>query len=160
MPHASALTPSVPFLGPHAERYRLSTPHTPRAPKIARDFLVTLIGMQHPSLIEPGTLCMSEVVTNAIRHTRSPRIVIEVSIGDERVLVRVHDNRPCPLPAPKQPPHEECEHGRGLALIEAHAARWGITFFGGLSPRSKAVWFELHETAETRGAGAIRTDLP
>ncbi|MEU2440902.1 ATP-binding protein [Streptomyces rubradiris] len=160
MPHASALTPSVPFLGPHAERYRLSTPHTPRAPKIARDFLVTLIGVQQPSLVEPGTLCMSEVVTNAIRHTQSPRIAIDVSIGDERVLVRVHDNRPCPLPAPKQPRHEEFEHGRGLALVEAHAARWGITFFGGLSPRSKAVWFELRVAAEVGDSGAIRPNLP
>ncbi|MFE9904476.1 ATP-binding protein [Streptomyces achromogenes] len=151
MPHASALTPSVPFLGPHAERYRLSTPHTPRAPKIARDFLVTLIGVQHPSLVEPGALCMSEVVTNAIRHTRSPRIAVDVSIGDEKVLVRVHDNRPCPLPAPKQHRHEGFENGRGLALVDAHAARWGITFFGGFSPRSKAVWFELR---------AIRPDLP
>ncbi|GHI56315.1 hypothetical protein Srubr_61610 [Streptomyces rubradiris] len=63
-------------------------------------------------------------------------------------------------PAPKQPPHEEFEHGRGLALVEAHAARWGITFFGGFSPRSKAVWFEHREAAEVRGAGAIRPDLP
>ncbi|MFF7095342.1 ATP-binding protein [Streptomyces rubradiris] len=116
--------------------------------------------MQQPSLVEPGTLCMSEVVTNAIRHTRSPRIAIDVSIGDERVLVRVHDNRPCPLPAPKQPRHEEFEHGRGLALVEAHAARWGVTFFGGLSPRSKAVWFELRVAAEVGDSGAIRPNLP
>ncbi|MFC9930220.1 ATP-binding protein [Streptomyces sp. NPDC127190] len=148
MSHASALPPPVPLLGPRAESYRLSTPHTLRAPKIARDFFATLVGSQHPGFLAPGTLCISEVVTNAVRHTRSPRIAIEISMSSDHVVVHVHDNEPCALPASK-PWHPEFEHGRGLALVEAHAHRWGITLFGGRHPRSKAVWFELHERAET-----------
>ncbi|MGN5379600.1 ATP-binding protein [Streptomyces lasalocidi] len=109
---------------------------------------MTLIGAEHPDLVAPGSLCVSELVTNAVRHTRSPRIAIEVSIGHGRVVVYVYDNRPCPLPVPTAS-YPELEHGRGLALVEAHADLWGTVLLGGRSLRSKAVWFSFR--TDTQG---------
>jgi hypothetical protein len=35
------------------------------------------------------------------------------------------------------------EHGRGLALVDRLATRWGVTVHGGVKPFGKSVWFLL-----------------
>jgi hypothetical protein len=54
------------------------------------------------------------------------------------VRVEVHDGRPGEPPRVRNP-LPDSTGGRGMMLVEALAARWGWSEFGG----AKQVWFEL-----------------
>ncbi|WP_328330035.1 ATP-binding protein [Streptomyces sp. NBC_00455] len=125
--------------------YRLIAPNSPTAPGIVRDFLGTLLrATGHPGLVEDGRLCVSEVVTNAYCHTRSPLVRVDVTVNPKRVTVYVTDDDPASLPWRAQAEHIPCdEHSRGLVLVEALAARWGTRANGEPVPESKSVWFTL-----------------
>ncbi|MFJ7422796.1 ATP-binding protein [Streptomyces uncialis] len=146
-----------PLTLPASESYRFIAPNTPRAPRIARDWVGSLLRTtDHPALVDAARLCMSEVVTNAHRHTRTRLIHIEVTVGPAQVLVHVHDDQPRNLPVPELPRADEAESGRGLALVAAYADDWGATGDGECGERGgtgvgvKSVWFALAE----RGAAA------
>lgn len=67
--------PPVSCLPQRGERYRLIAPNTATAPRVARDFVGTLLRTtEHPGLVDDARLCVSEVVSNAHCHTRSARI--------------------------------------------------------------------------------------
>lgn len=141
----SALAPPAP--PPDSVRIILS--NTPRAPEIARGVVGRLLlTMEHPRLVEDAELCTSEAVTNAHLHTRTPLIAVDVTIARQGVTVAVHDNRVCPLPEPREW-YSEQEYRRGLFLLDRVADAWGSTMYfdDHRSPRSKAVWFTLHEKA-------------
>ncbi|MFE5855373.1 ATP-binding protein [Streptomyces sp. NPDC056500] len=129
-----------------SRRLRLAVPNTRTAARAARHWLAAVLrGSPHPQLGDDAMLCLSELVTNAHRHTSTPTIRVQALIAVEFVVVRVRDNHPEPLPpAPEAGcPGGEGECGRGLALVEACADAWGVTFFGGARPRGKSVWFKL-----------------
>jgi serine/threonine-protein kinase RsbW len=93
------------------------------------------------ALAETAELVLSELLTNAVRHTgASPGREIETHWFplDGGVRIEVHDagdGRPVlGAPAPDE------QGGRGLLLVEALAARWGVT---GRRGPGKAVWAEL-----------------
>ncbi|MER8000662.1 ATP-binding protein [Streptomyces sp. NPDC095613] len=138
--------PFPPAPPPHSgETYRLTLPNTASAPKVARDFVGSLLVIsRHGPLADDARLCVSEVVTNAHRHTRSPQIRVEVTVHRERITVAVRDDRPWALPVAAAPgPDTEREGGRGVSLVESLATAWGTTVQGGRSPGGKAVWFTL-----------------
>jgi hypothetical protein len=93
---------------------------------------------------DTAALVISELVTNALVHTASSRIVCELHDGDELVRIAVRDEGCAPgepHPSPTQP---EEEHGRGLLLIDALCDAWGAHENGpGL-----LVWAELPRKAE------------
>ncbi|MFE0041606.1 ATP-binding protein [Streptomyces albireticuli] len=95
-----------------------------------------------PRLVVPGILVISELVGNAVEHTRSRQIEIVVSRPQpERLRVAVADNsrtRPTPRTAAS-----DDEHGRGLAVIGALADAWGTDPL----PWGKRVWADLHTGA-------------
>jgi anti-sigma regulatory factor (Ser/Thr protein kinase) len=76
-------------------------------------------------------LVVSELVTNALVHTRSGRpggmVVVAVAGGWDSVTVHVHDLGAdgCQVPWPRQAAHD-AEGGRGLAIVIAVSAEWGI----------------------------------
>ena len=86
--------------------------------------------------IEVIALLVTELVTNAILHARTPlRLVIEAH--PDRVRVCVEDS------SPQRP---EVHHygtdavtGRGLALVEQLASSWGVD----TTPTGKVVWCEI-----------------
>lgn len=81
-------------------------------------------------------LLTSELVTNAVLHGRS-EVCVEVVVEREVLRVSVLDeNSRRPLPVSED---ENALDGRGLALVDAVAARWGVED----RPSGKAVWFEL-----------------
>lgn len=87
-------------------------------------------------------LLLSELVTNPLRHARVPvgrEIGVRVATYDGRLRVEVADANNS-RPEVREPADED-EHGRGLALVEALALRWGCC------PRrhgiGKATWAEL-----------------
>ena len=69
----------------------LRLPHSDRAPRIARAFVAeNLQSWQLHDLIEPATLVVSEVVTNAVIHARSDaELVLERTPTALRISVTV-----------------------------------------------------------------------
>ena len=87
-------------------------------------------------VVDCAILLTSELVTNAVRHAGT-RVIVRLDTRDHRLRVEVVDaveRRP-------QPRHADllAEGGRGLELVDALAADWGVD--GG--PGGKSVWFEL-----------------
>ncbi|MFI6083951.1 ATP-binding protein [Streptomyces sp. NPDC051217] len=127
------------------EIYRLAVPNTAAAPKIARDFLDSVLRVsRHGSLMDDARLCVTELVTNAHRHTQTPLIRVTVAVNRKRITVYVTDDTPWSLPAPNLNPTEhELGCGQGVFLLDRVAETWGSTIYGGLTPSHKAVWFTL-----------------
>jgi len=124
--------------------YRLSTANADTAPAVLRDLVGALLGTTgHETLAESARLCTSEVVTNVYRHTCSLLVHVEVTVDVQGVTVYVHDDQPRDLPMP--PEMSDGEGGLGLYLVNHFADNWGTNFYGGLIPKSKAVWFRLVE---------------
>ncbi|MEU6808491.1 ATP-binding protein [Streptomyces sp. NPDC046831] len=106
---------------------------------------------------ETADLVISELVTNAVVHTASSRIVCELHDGDDVVRIAVRDQGCAPgepYSSPRGP--EEEEHGRGLLLVDALCRAWGAQQDGpGL-----LVWAELPRgAAAAHGGEEPRGDL-
>ncbi|MDI3419769.1 ATP-binding protein [Streptomyces luteolus] len=84
-------------------------------------------------------LCVSELLTNVITHLgEGTPVTIDVS----PTRVAVSDPDPHTLPVPRQHQDPGAESGRGLMLLAAVSARWGVT----RRPDGKTVWCELLPT--------------
>lgn len=88
-------------------------------------------------LIDKAKLLVTELTTNAVLYAHSP-IRLTVGAVDDRVRVEVRDDDPEPLDSPSCPP-PEAENGRGLWMVSALAASWGVN----RNARGKTVWFEV-----------------
>lgn len=116
----------------------------PVSVRLSRDWLAELLdGLTSPELAEVAILLLSEIATNAILHSRSGdgggRIEVRVATSEDRILVEVLDEgsdatRPC-----IKAPDDTDPGGRGLALVDAIAAKWGSAVCG----HAGVVWFEL-----------------
>ncbi|MEV0784935.1 ATP-binding protein [Streptomyces sp. NPDC050423] len=143
MSHATTTPrPSRPLGG---ETYRLTLPNTASAAKLARDFVTSLLGVSgHHDLVGDAQLCVTEVVTNAHRHTRTPLIRVHVAVNRKRVTVAVADDGPAAPPllrALRAGPEQE--GGRGLMIVDSLALAWGANTAGEHHPGRKVVWFTL-----------------
>ena len=88
---------------------------------------------------ETVVLLVSEVVSNAVRHSEGPAdamIALKATITAGRVRVAVTDPGAGFTPRPRDP--EQSGAGYGLYLVERSASRWGVESDGGTT-----VWFEL-----------------
>lgn len=120
-------------------------PHGPRAPGRARARLRARLAEWQvgPDPADTAELLLSELVTNAVRHARAPHgrdIGVRLARYDYVVRVEVSDAGPAVTLAPRAA-GESDERGRGLAIVEALAVRWGQC------PRAhgigKVVWAEI-----------------
>ncbi len=104
----------------------------------ARRFVgATLALWSLEDLSDETILLTSEIVTNAILHTDSTSIRLRVVLLSDGVRVEVGDGSPH---APVVRRHSPASGtGRGLALVEASARRWGADAHGD----GKTVWFEI-----------------
>ncbi|MBA2945290.1 ATP-binding protein [Streptomyces himalayensis] len=123
--------------------YTLYVPHDPRAVTICRRTLRLVLALhQLPQLAEAAELVASELVSNAVRHTKGPAAIrLRWARGVLRVGVWDADPRP-PEPAPTPPAvtDADAEGGRGLSLVRARSADWG---WYPLTGTGKYVWCEL-----------------
>lgn len=74
-------------------------------------------------------LIVSELITNAILHSRGTQVTLVISLQDGLLDITVHDEMPGrPV---VQHPSREAEHGRGLQLVQAITAErkgdWGTS---------------------------------
>jgi anti-sigma regulatory factor (Ser/Thr protein kinase) len=84
-------------------------------------------------------LLVSEVVTNAVRHSSGPadaKIGLVVSATEQAIRVAVNDSGKGFIPRPRDP--ERLEDGYGLYLLDRAASSWGVE-----SSEGTTVWFEL-----------------
>lgn len=100
-------------------------------------------------LVDRAELVLSELLTNALRHTDSPpdcEIETRYELLPAGVRIEVHDaddNRPT-----VQNPSADEENGRGLALVDAlTGARWGVSGREGVG---KLMWAVLERDDVSR----------
>jgi anti-sigma regulatory factor (Ser/Thr protein kinase) len=108
----------------------------PESARAAREFVRRCLpsrdGLDHETIL----LLASELASNAIIHAQQ---VFDVWVEFLPPGVRVGVDDPSPaLPIPRQPGPLEIG-GRGLAMIEALADRWGTE----ATPTGKRVWFQI-----------------
>ncbi|MFI6700934.1 ATP-binding protein [Streptomyces sp. NPDC050509] len=95
-----------------------------------------------PEIIAPAQICVSEMVTNVIRHVgEGTPTTLAVSIQGTRVRLELRDPDARAFPA-LLAPDDDAESGRGMLLVDELADRWGVV----LRPDAKIVWCELATT--------------
>jgi hypothetical protein len=148
----SILTALLPGSGEPADDVTLLLVRTPGAPRGSASTMIqpgpqhvaggrrfvrdTLEAWNQAELAPTACLLISELLTNAMRHTGEP-IGLRLNLTEHEIIAEISDDHPQlprrTLPAPAD------EAGRGLTLVEALADRWGSLPANG----SKIVWFAL-----------------
>ncbi|ANP51294.1 hypothetical protein AVL59_18180 [Streptomyces griseochromogenes] len=109
------------------------------ARRVVRD-LLTAWGVGE-SARDDAVLVTSELVTNALVHAAGERIVCRVRRAAHRLRIEVEDqNRGPARPVPRCPGPDD-QNGRGLFLVDALSADWGVTIAADRPAR--VVWAEL-----------------
>jgi anti-sigma regulatory factor (Ser/Thr protein kinase) len=93
-------------------------------------------------------LLVSEVVSNAVRHSSGPaesKIVLVATATDKAIRVAVTDRGKGFTPRPRDP--NRLQDGYGLYLLEKTASSWGVESSDGTT-----VWFELDRTPSEEAA--------
>ena len=124
--------------GPVVSRWPLTGRSVGRA---RRELRATLGGWGLDHLADPAELVLSELLTNAVRHARTPAGRL-VETRYERlpqgggIRIEVHDANDR-MPQMRRPADDD-EGGRGLALVDALTGRrWGVSSRQGVG---KLVW--------------------
>jgi anti-sigma regulatory factor (Ser/Thr protein kinase) len=86
-------------------------------------------------------LVLSELLSNAILHTRSETVRCRVVCSTGRVRVEVTDGGGRPAGHRARTADDAAEHGRGLRLVEAVSERWGSA--PAEHGRGRTVWARL-----------------
>lgn len=118
---------------------RTSLAADPRSAGSARRFVREVLDRWDcTELLDLVTLLVSELVTNAVVHAGTD-VDVAVRLVPDAVRVEVTD-RDLSLPVPRQAAPGDSS-GRGLALIEALASRWGVDQRDDAG--GKTLWFEV-----------------
>ena len=116
-------------------------PTSPACARAHTDAVLREWGLTH--LAADAVMIVSELTTNAYDASAiwpdKPPMVLRLSADDARLLIEVWDHSPHdPALADTD---EDSEVGRGLTIVDALAARWGVEHH---AYRLKAVWAEMH----------------
>lgn len=119
-------------------------PSVPRSVSAVRRYAVGVCGdLGRDEQCDVVALLVSEVATNAVVHgTGEVRVVVTATPRGVRVEVTDESTS---LPVPREA-DTDAEGGRGLALVDALAARWGVLG----RADGKTVWFEVQQDASER----------
>lgn len=110
----------------------------PESARSARETVLDVLARAgRDDLADTASLLVSELVTNAIVHARTP-IELEVVAGHEGLRVSVHDHSPA-MPSPRHY-GRAATTGRGLSMVKLMSDRHGADHHPG---DGKIVWFEL-----------------
>jgi anti-sigma regulatory factor (Ser/Thr protein kinase) len=111
-------------------------PPDPQSAREARQFVLDNASSDDEDVNMRLAAVVSELVTNAILHARTP-FKVRVSNGVDTIRVDVSDES-SEVPAPR--PYDIADvTGRGLHIVAGLADRWGISRHSG----GKTVWFEI-----------------
>jgi hypothetical protein len=96
-------------------------------------------------VVDDAQLCVSELVSNVITHVgHGTPATLAVSMSGTHLRIEVHDPDTRALPT-LMAADADTEHGRGMALVDAVADRWGVQVQGS----RKVTWCELDTGAAT-----------
>jgi anti-sigma regulatory factor (Ser/Thr protein kinase) len=123
---------------PVDENLILRLPGGPDAAARARRELSRMRADLDPPLAETLRLLVTELVSNAVRHTAAETVSLKVLVGRAVVFTEVKDSGPGFDPAESGAPHSN-HTGWGLFLVERLADRWGVAE----EHAATKVWFEL-----------------
>jgi anti-sigma regulatory factor (Ser/Thr protein kinase) len=125
-------------------------PVDPRSVPAARRLLRDALRGLPAEIADDAAVIVSELVTNAVRHTRT-LLVLRIRRGGRILRVEVSDD------CTEQPRFGDCSDvaggrelttgGRGMRIVRELADRWGTD----RTPVGKTVWFEI---SLSRGASS------
>ena len=120
--------------------YSETLPGLEESAESARKLVRTALAAWHlEDLTDTAILLVSELVTNAVKHTSSRAIRVVITRPSERfVRIGVVDKARV-LPELAKPGDDLLTSGRGLLLVDALAERWGADLYRW----GKQVWAEL-----------------
>jgi len=154
MPETEMETQPEPEPESDSWEYSLYIPHDLRAVTVSRRTLRLILTMHGLiSLVDTAELLATELVSNAVRHTKGPAALrVRWSAGVLRIGAWDAD------PQPPQPPEElgqlaDSEDGRGMGMIRSCSDLWGWQPLSRFGKRGKFVWCEL-------AAGRVSSGLP
>jgi anti-sigma regulatory factor (Ser/Thr protein kinase) len=129
--------------------YTLYIPNDLRAVPICRRTLRLILAAHGlPHFTEAAELLATELVTNAVQHTKGP-VAIRLRAEGGVLRIGVWDSDPTP-PRPPRLSTPDGETGRGLTLIRDCAHAWGWVpqrDVKGIVGAGKYIWCELTEAA-------------
>jgi hypothetical protein len=134
------------FLGDDADPWAWSSirattdlPPSSSSPAAARRFVhswMTERGFADQT--DDAVLIVSELVTNSIEYSSTSAVMVDLACADGTVYLAVTDTATNNLPVLRRP-GQGTHAGRGLRIVSASAAWWGVTAMA----NSKTVWAEL-----------------
>jgi serine/threonine-protein kinase RsbW len=121
-----------------ADKLRLSFPREPDSVPAARAALARFEDRLPASTLYDASLCLSELVTNAVQHPAADsgdELELELKLSDEALRVQVIDPGGGFQP---EAPTEGDERGWGLFIVDQLSTRWGT------EPGERTImWFEM-----------------
>lgn len=118
----------------------LQLPATAQAPARARSALREACAGFPPAVLDDALLLVSELVTNSVLHgPRTGTLTIAIQHDRHALCVAVGDQGAGD--PQRQGFDTTSEHGRGLLLLRALSAAWGVR--PASTPPGKTVWFRL-----------------
>ncbi|MDA8370907.1 MAG: ATP-binding protein [Nocardiopsaceae bacterium] len=141
----------MPELGKAGRRHAARFGHTPSQVRAARHWVQVITGLPRGEA-DVLELVLSELVTNALRHTASGqegRFTVTIAyLDNDAVRLAVGDDGPRhgdePTVPHVRPVDPGLEHGRGLALVERLSRHWG---FLGIHGSPLTVWVVVSRMA-------------
>jgi anti-sigma regulatory factor (Ser/Thr protein kinase) len=110
----------------------------PTSAREARAFVrMALADRVSAAVLQDVLLVASEVVTNVIRHARTP-LTVNLEIHSDVVRVVVTDGA-VPFGNRDAMADDDAESGRGIGIIAAICRDWGV----GDTPIGKSIWAEI-----------------
>jgi anti-sigma regulatory factor (Ser/Thr protein kinase) len=108
----------------------------PKTVRAARDVLHGLNGHFPKARLNDASLCLTELVSNAVRHPRATGdLGLTLEVGEDRLRVEVADPGPGFEPGA---PTKGDEGGWGLYIVDRVADEWGVE-----ARERTVVWFEI-----------------
>lgn len=116
------------------DRFSLALPASRATPKAARDAVAARFGGERRC--GELLLCLSEVVTNAVRHAATG---VNLTVARDHDLVRVEVADSSPVLPVRRSPAPDASSGRGLRILDQLTSGWGTRRTDG----GKVVWFDF-----------------
>lgn len=117
----------------------LELDRTLEEPARVRAFVADQLAGYGSDVRSDALLLVSELVSNVVQHGALPARIV-LSLSGNRVHILVEDSAPAMPEGPRRTDHG-APGGRGLIIVAAVAAAWGISTTAGRP--GKAVWFDL-----------------
>jgi anti-sigma regulatory factor (Ser/Thr protein kinase) len=133
-----------------ARKFEATLPRIVDAPQAARRLVREWLPEDlDGETVQSAELLVSELVTNAVVHGRG-RLILRGELDDDRLLVEVIDDGDGFERTVRQRGVDSVG-GRGLAIVDALASRWGI------HEGTTHVWFELERPGPRLGVDSKPT---